>query len=262
MIDLDDYSDRLKWTPDMRPPASFTSADEVEFQKKINEIVGLSKGRPIIKLSWCPREYRWRPYNTFTGKPHGYTMPLLVAGWDEHGNKIAPPRWILMQRAEVEQYGPGWEQSRYCWVGKDQWDAKGPCPAERYTEVFVHSIHDGKCCPCRGVACYCSTVTCWGTYADPDGRMLEWLGWQMEVLKDDTDVKPYQDAQQFESPMAQREEAAKLTAEEEKEDADLRQWHRDNAPWLVRDRKSMVVNGLKEPAGMKRTESGLYVTNN
>lgn len=247
----------------MRPPEGFSSEDEIEFQKKIGAICGTSAGKSIIKLSWCPREFIWRPYNTFTGTPHGYTMPLLVAGWDAQGNKIAPPRWILMQLDPPEHYVRGWEDSRYCMVGPDQWDAHGPCPSERYTECFVHSYHDGQCCPCKGLACYCKTLTCWGTYAHPDGRMLQWLGWQMEVIRDDTDVKPFQDARTFESPNAQREEAGKLTAEEEKEDADLEQWHKDNAPWLVRERTGVLVNGLKNvPAGMKRLDSGLYISDN
>ena len=201
----------------MRPPHSFTENARVAYQKRIDSVVGTTKGgRPIIKLAWAPDEMRWRPYSLETAAP-GYTFPIFVAIKDEEGNEIAAPRWVLLERSEPEQYGPTWEQGRYGVHDGKVWDWKGPCPAERYTELWRHVVHDGRCCPCKGDQCDCTDVDCWGLYVDPNDALLEKIGRWVEITTSDSDIKPTMDARSFTAPNAQRETAHALALAEERE---------------------------------------------
>lgn len=254
MPELDDYSDKLKWVPEMRPPASFSAEDVTRYQRQIDSIVGTSKGKSIIKLAWAPSELRWRPYNMVSGEALGYTFPIFIAGWDEFGVEIAAPRWVLLERAEPEQYAPGWTAQRYMMFKGDVWDAKGPCPDERYTELRCHGYHDTNCCPCRGYQCVCEDVGCWGLYADPNEDLLQWIRDAVELLKGDSDIKPLQDARFFESPNAQRETENQIVTADEAERITRHQLVKDMEPWTVRNRVGALVPGTS------RTKAGLIVS--
>lgn len=253
------------WLPDEPMPASCSQKQFEQTQKRIDAIVGTVDGRSIIKLAWAPAEKRWRPHAHGTDAD-GYTFPIFIAYVDAQGHEVAAPRFVLLQRLEWEQYGPIWEAGRYTveqvktayavdelgnyitnrfgnlipigTTGDGRlWDWKGPCPAERYTELWCHCYHDGICCPCiKYGVCSCGEQYdhCWGRYLDPNEQLLEWVRQQAYAARQDPDVKPTQDIRQFEAPQAQSEGRSRaLSAMEQKRQARiefsnhlLRHWER------------------------------------
>lgn len=235
------------WFPDEPMPASFSLKKLEEFQKRIDNIVGTRDGRPIIKLAWAPAEKRWRPHAHGT-EAEGYTFPIFIAYVDAQGREVAAPRFVLLQRLEWEQYGPIWEAGRYTieqvktvyavdelgnyitnrfgnlipvgTTGDGRlWDWKGPCPTERYTELWCHCYHDGTCCPCMKYGiCDCGEQYdhCWGRYLDPNDRLLDWIRERAVEARQDSDVNPTEDIRVFEAPNAQRELAGKVLTDREK----------------------------------------------
>ena len=239
----------------MAPPSSFGPDKVRAFQAQIDHVLGTTKsGKSIIRLAWAPSELRWRPHVLGDDVP-GYTFPIFFYGWDEDGREIAAPRWVLLERNEPEQYSASWEQGRYS-VREDQvWDWKGPCPAERYIELWRHGYHDGSCCPCYGAACKCvDTDDCWGLYAEPNRDLLARIERAKQRLKDDSDVQPLTDAKDFSAPNEQRESASRILTAEQAAKA-----RRDDFS------KEIMDYWLKQPrtvsSGLKRTESGLYLLN-
>jgi hypothetical protein len=250
---LDDiYNNASGWVPRMRPPLSFSADDVVRYQKIIDSRIGTTRGKSIIKLAWAPSELRWRPHKLIDN-PTGYTFPIFIYGYDKNGDEVAAPRYVLLERAEPEQYEPTWEAQRYMSIKGVPWDAKGPCPSERYTELWRHCLHDGNCCPCRGVECSCDK-DCWGLYAEPNDDLLERIGRWREITKDDSDVQPTRDGRYFEAPNAQRELRSKLSAQEENEKTQRRQMQEDDRRYIEASPVSFL------PPGMSTTKSGLIVS--
>ena len=241
------------WRPNEPLPLSFTEQDQIAFQKRIDAIVGMRDGRSIIKLVWAPAEKRWYPHAHGTEAP-GYTFPIFHAYTNKKGELIAAPRWVLMERLEWEQFGPTWEATRYTIEEKrfsfaqneftgeyllnpfgDRipinetgdgrlWDWKGPCPEEKYVELFCHCYHDGKCCPCiKYGICECGEQYdhCWGRYLEPDERLLDWIREKAFEARNDPDVQPTRDIRDFEAPEAQRDLRTEMIhrQEQEKEEA-------------------------------------------
>ena len=237
MSGLDDTLNNASgWRYSMPPPRSFTFKQQKDYQKRIDEICGTSDGRSIVKLAWAPDELRWRPH-AMDEAPPGYTFPIFFYGYDTEGKEIAAPRWVLLERLKPEQYADHWEAGRYSVHEGKVWDWKGPCPSERYTEMWCHAAHNGECCPCRGDSCDCDETLdhCWGLYRDPDEGLLNRLRRAAkriaEGAKDGT-VNSYQTTKDA------------LMADVTKEAFDY---------WL---RQPRTIN-----TGLKRTESGLYLLN-
>lgn len=235
------------------------------YQKRIDDIIGTKDDRPLIKLAWAPEEFRWYPYRMGEDPP-GYTFPIFCNGRDADGKLTAPKRWVLLERVEPEQFAPGWEAARYAVVEnksgkKEVWDIKGPCPSERYIELRCHSYHDGKCCPCIGDACECGEQYdhCWGEYAEPNDRLLDWIRMRYHQSVNDPDVQPTQDARFFEAPNAQRELKNRVLTDKEKEDAEMEKFDQEMRDVWLKQRHSILVNGFKD--NLKRTESGIILLN-
>lgn len=236
----------------MLPPASFTSADVATFQRHIDDATGTRNGRPINKLAWGPSELRWYPYRM--GKPErGYTLPIFYYGNDANGEKVAVPRWVLLERLEPNQYAATWEQGRYSVWDGDVWDWKGPCPSERYVELRVHANHDGECCPCRGYECKCMDEHCWGRYVDPNADLLDWVRETIKASMADPEVQPGSDVRYFAAPQGQRDALSQAQRRAEKQEED-----RQKAADEVHDH---FLRSPASTAGLKRTESGLYLLN-
>jgi len=239
------------WYPDMPMPASFGPKQLAAFQKRIDDIVGTVDGRSIIKIAWAPDEKRWRPHPHGT-EPDGYTFPIFIAYMDAEGHEVAAPRFVLLQRLEWEQYAPIWEAGRYTVeevkyayatdedgnyikgrfgdlipvgaVGDGRlWDWKGPCPNERYTELWCHAYHDGVCCPCiKYGICDCGEQYdhCWGQYLEPNEQLLDWVRKKAYEARNDPDVQPNRDIRHFEASHAQNElRSRELSAREQKKQA-------------------------------------------
>lgn len=257
MSQLDDIQEGLLdstagWVPNMAPPRSFTRVDQVEYQRSIDAITSTRDGRPLMKLSWGPDELRWYPHVLGTDPP-GYTFPICHFGYDATGAHIAAPRWGLWERIEPEQFAPSWEASRYNVHNRQVWDLRGPCPSERYILLRVHAYHDGTCCPCRG-ECECAGAeTCWGRYADPDVRLLEWIRQTAHEARSDPDVNPTCDAREFAAPQAQRDLQSGILNAQQRRQQDIDEFGRKMLDYWERKPHST--------SGLTRTDSGLYLLN-
>lgn len=199
----------------MSCPSNF---DQAAYQKRIDQITGTRNGRPIVRLAWAPDELRWMPHRLGT-EPPGNTFPIFCSGKNAKGEFAAPDRWVLLERIEPEQYARDWEGKRYVnWRGS-VWDVKGPCPSEKYVELRCHSYHDGECCPCIGDSCGCGEKYdhCWGKYAEPNERLLDWIAKTAWESRHDTDVQPTSDIREFSAPNAQRELQSNVLAAQEAE---------------------------------------------
>lgn len=238
----------------MSPPASFTRLDAAKWQTRLNEAIGTKDGRPIVKLAWAPDELRWYPHR-MEDDPVGYTFPIFIYGSDENGEKIAAPRWVLLERIEPEQFAAGWELGRYSRADGSMWDWKGPCPSEKYVELRAHCYHDGECCKCHGdVQCQCDPLfTCWGKYIDPNDRLFEWAKKKVWESLADSDVQPTTEANRFTAPQAQRDMVTREQKRNEKQEAETDKMMEERAADWSRSPLSISIEGLK------RTASGIYL---
>jgi hypothetical protein len=253
MSELDDTLNNAEsWCPRMPPPASFSRLDAAAFQKRIDSITGTRDERSLIKLAWAPDELRWYPHR-MTEDPIGYTLPIFVYGNDANGEKVAAPRWVLLERLEPEQYASTWEMGRYSVYDGTVWDWKGPCPSERYIELRAHSYHDGECCPCSGDACVCGEqyAHCWGKYLDPNERLLDWIRKVAYEARNDPDVQPTRDIRFFTAPQAQRDAVNAQEQRADRQVAEVDDFTRQMAEFWAR--KPVSTGGLR------RTDSGLYL---
>lgn len=235
----------------MPAPASF---DRTAYQKRIDDITGTRDGRPLMKLAWAPDEHRWMPH-ALPDEPPGYTLPIFCTTRNENGELVAPPRWVVLERIEPEQFAATWEQGRYSIYEGRVWDWKGPCPNERYVELRCHSYHDGECCPCHGDSCECGELYahCWGKYAEPNDRLLDWVRETAFAARNDPDVQPTCDLRHFEAPQAQRDLRSNILTAQQRRQEDIEEFSRH-----------MLDHYLRSPVstnGLKRTESGLYLLN-
>lgn len=237
MSGLDDtLNSSMAWRPRMSRPSSFNLKRQREYQERINEICGKIDGRPIVKLAWAPDELRWRPH-PMDQEPEGYTFPIFICGYDEQEQEIAAPRWVLLERLKPDQYVKHWESGRYSVEKGKVWDWKGPCPSERYTEMWCHAAHNGECCPCRGDACDCDETLdhCWGLYRDPDEGLLNRL-----------------------------RRAAKRIAEGAKEET-VNSYQTTKDALMADVSKEAFDYWLRQPrtisTGLKRSEGGIYLLN-
>lgn len=257
MSQLDDvYNNAAAWRPRMSQPLSFTSEDAAEFQKLIDAVTGTRDGRPINKLAWAPDELRWYPHRMGEPAP-GYTLPIFYYGNDAQGEKIAAPRWVLLERLDPPQYEATWEKGRYSVYDGSVWDWRGPCPPERYVELRVHCVHDGQCCPCHGPECICmgEWEHCWGHYLDPNNDLLEWVQRTIKASMADPEVKPTEDVRTFSAPQGQRDMLTRTQRQQDKQEAEIDEFTDYMANEWARHQVSVPVNGLK------KTKSGLYLLN-
>lgn len=219
--------------------------NQAAYQERINRITGTRDGRPLIKLGWCPDNFRWMPYRLGTDEPFGYTFPSFCIGRDAEGFLSSPERWALWQRVEWPQYGTLWEAARYKKHDGYIWDLKGPCPDEKYVELRCHSYHDGKCCNCIGAECEC-VAHCWGKYQEPDESLLEWIRKVWWESTHDPDVKPLADGRFFEATEAQRKIASeRRTAIEESQQPTA--FDREAIDLFLRQPHSIALTPKKVP---------------
>ena len=247
---LDDVLNNAEgWSPNIPAPSSFTPKQRADYQKRIDGIVGTRNGLSIIKLAWAPEELRWFPHRMGQDPP-GYVLPIFYYGNDKEGQKVAAPRWVLLELCLPEQYASTWEAARYLNYDGSVWDLKGPMPDHRYLELRAHCHHDGECCKCRGGECDCR-IHCWGRYLEPNDRLLDWIrevAWQ---ARQDPDVDPTKDAQSFEAPNAQRENLTRQEGVREESRRRKQEAWDDLEDHLIRQPNSTI--------GKLDTASGLYL---
>jgi hypothetical protein len=237
--------------------------DRAAYQKRINEITGCSDGRPLIKLIWCPDEFRWMPHK-LQDDPLGYVFPVFCNNRNPDGEFKAPERWGLMDRLEWGQYGPTWEGIRYKKHKGDVWDLKGPCPSEKYAELKCHLYHNGKCCSCIGEECECATH-CWGVYVEPNESLLNWIRKTSWESRHDSDIDPHGDVRFFEAPNTQRAVANVRQQAYDKSNAEVETFDREAVDLFLRSPVSVEMRKKEiqrqSPVGFKKSKSGLYLLN-
>lgn len=239
------------WRPNEPSPVNF---DRAAYQKRIDDIVGTKDGRPIIKLAWGPEEFRWWPHR-MGQEPPGYVFPIFHAYTDTDGNLIAAPRWVLLDRLESPQFAPTpqyWEQRRYDYHDGVLWDMTGPCPSEKYIELRCHAYHDGICCTCLGDTCECGVeyAHCWGRYAEPNERLLEWIRKTAWEARRDKDVKPSADVRYLESTESQSDLRSRILNEQ----AAAKEYERKYNEYLL-------SHWNRKPHSVSKATSGLYLAN-
>lgn len=114
-----EYDDQSKWAREgiFKPPSH---VDVKAYQKALDKIVGVAlNGESIIRLQWAWECRRWEniEWDGFGNATKGewrqkYRALTVEIGNDEYVD-IAPPRWVLEERFEPEQYAPTWEKTRY-----------------------------------------------------------------------------------------------------------------------------------------------------
>lgn len=154
----DDYLDNpCKWEVGMRPP----SFSVLAYQRLLDQITGVPGA---ITLKWAP------DWKVFKARAIGETVdeettPAQSALTDARGRSVAPPRWMLVERIEPEQYVRDWEKNRFHNDPRDLRlrDLRGPCPPEYFQWYATVAAHDYRCCEQR----HAKNFVCWGYYKHP-----------------------------------------------------------------------------------------------
>lgn len=210
----DDVLDNPKrWEVEMRPPAFSV----LNFQRRLDQITGVPGA---VKLVWCPD---WKIFKSRrVGQSVGEELtPAQSALTDTLGRSVAPPRWMLVERVEPEQYVPGWDNNRWFNDPRDGefYDLRGPCPSEYFRWYITVAAHDRLCCEQR----HANNFVCWGYYKHPGEQELAKVGrdWR-KTLADPVD--PHLPAQALRETQHERDEATAMQRkrEEKKEENRLR----------------------------------------
>ena len=210
----DDVLDNPKrWEVEMRPPAFSVLA----FQRQLDRITGVSGA---VKLVWCPD---WKVFKSRRVMENvtEQTTPAQSALTDTLGRSVAPPRWMLVERVEPEQYVPDWNNNRWFSDPRDgyQYDLRGPCPSEYFRWYMTIAAHDRLCCEQR----HSSNFVCWGYYKHPGEQELAKVArdWR-KTLADPVD--PHAPAVAIRETQHERDSATEMqhAREGKKEDNRLR----------------------------------------
>jgi len=209
----DVLDDPRRWTPNMRP----LLFDSTGFQRRLDRTTGVFGA---VKLVWCP------DWKVFKSRRVGVsvdeeTTPAQSALTDTSGKSVAPPRWMLIERIEPEQYVPGWEKNRWFNDPRDRYlyDLRGPCPSEYFRWYMTIAAHDRLCCEQR----HTNNFVCWGYYKQPGEQELSKVArdWR-KTLADPVD--PHLPAQALRETQHERDTATAMQhqREEKKEENRLR----------------------------------------
>lgn len=172
-------------------PLGFGPDQVRAYQKRINEITGLSHGgHPILRLDWG-----------------GNTSETIFIDWDEFGNptktqdvpkyhfeRINPKtgfsdmipikRWIISERGEPEQYRADVDDDL-----KFEEDGVKKLRREKPRDGYYRPliiIGDHSKCPAN-----CSDrKMCYGDYADPSDAYLDWIRNAVAWLEKERDLDP------------------------------------------------------------------------
>ncbi len=270
------YNDPSTWaTPELYRAPSF---DAQAFQRKLDKIAGKRRGRPVVRLVWAGAKECFSTY---------------YDDWDEFGKgirtelrakylfasiripettdriDIPPPRWILEERHEPEQYAASWEQARFVlWSKGDgsgeqrKVERRPPPPKEYYSHLWTISEHDEFCCELtRGNG----IKTCWGKYRTPDDRDLEII--KRAVFRRNHDVEQSPFEQLSEASQADAKQKAQVVIDRQREEADKahREYIEEHGLELVQHFTGVdMTDKMKKfslPSGHRQTESGLIVPN-
>jgi hypothetical protein len=190
--------DPTRWVVGMRPPFF----DREAYQREIDGITGLSGVHSIMKLEWMP-EVRDFEY--------GGWRQRYVSQYDEEGQEVSPPRWVIQERFEPGQYWDAWEAARKVFIPTGEGEPVEVDP--RALEIFGQSTgevldrgeppkdgwygwawtcasHDGECC--QKARADGEHRKCQGYYKDPGEEELNRLRWGINESRKDKLVHPHE----------------------------------------------------------------------
>lgn len=210
----DDVLDNPKrWEVGMRPPAFSVLA----YQRRLDQITGVP-GAMVLK--WCPD---WQVFKSRTigESVDEETTPAQSALTDSTGRTVAPPRWMIVERIEPEQYVPGWETNRWFNDPRDRqlWDLRGPCPPEYFRHYITVAAHDRLCCQQR----HANNFACWGYYKHPGEQELAKVArdWRKTIADP---IDPHRSVETLGETQHERDVASETAneAQQRKEESRLR----------------------------------------
>jgi len=182
------YDDFSTWLKADFTEAPWPKARTRAFQKEIDRLIGTnSRGESFVKLVWSGDRRYWYPYYSnwySTGTPREDSLelrPVVLYRTHTLDNgvdyiDIYPPRWLLLQKIEPEQYAETWELGCY---ERDPL-LSGPKvvrpltpPKEYYVwfqTIASHAVH-GDCCK----AAESNLAVCYGRYREPAQADFDFL---------------------------------------------------------------------------------------
>lgn len=150
-------NDSKEWDTYIPPPF-----DPTAYQARIDQVAGVApNGRPVLWLRWT---HDCRNPERFGAAPFTYGVK------DGKHRPFIPPRWVLQQRNEPEQYWASWEATRHQEDEDGNPRDAGPPPSEFYAHLCTIADHDAWCC------LYAEKQlrqNCFGQYKAPDDELLQ-----------------------------------------------------------------------------------------
>lgn len=169
---------KAAWNDDWRDwPAEYTPApdfDRVEFQQKLDDIAGLSRGRSILRLEWGGEEQvsRYGALDEGSAKPSEivFEPKYKLRRW-YLGAKVLVPfrRWVIAQLMEWEEYGYGDDTQTTFIDEQGVLRRAADKPRDFYTPLIYVGDH-GKC----PKDC-CDEKLCPGDFKHPGAAELMWV---------------------------------------------------------------------------------------
>lgn len=195
----------------MRSPAFSVLA----YQRRLDQTTGVSGA---VTLKWAP------DWQVFKARAIGEsideeTTPAQSALTDARGRSVAPPRWMLVERIEPEQYVRDWDRNRWFNDPRDGrlHDLRGPCPSKYFRWYMTIAAHDYRCCELR----HANNFVCWGYYKPPGEQELAKVArdWRKSITDP---VDPHAPVNTLGETQHERDAASDMRNEKERKKEEIR----------------------------------------
>lgn len=232
------------WTESFVPAPVF---DVNEYQQRLNDIAGLSNGKPILRLEWGgdATTVKYTEWDV-TGTPsHAEIVPRYAiprASEILSGIRYIPiRRWIITQRSEPEQHRPDDNFDNTFVDNRGVLCIAGRKEVEFYTPYIY--IGDHTKCPDN----CCETRLCLGDYKTPSRDELDYIRdityrLKTEFYADPT--KPLDSATMDKIRKEENEKYLKKSEELDKQfDEESLDWWRTHSHRITEDDPSVLSRG-------------------
>lgn len=206
----------------MNWPAEYCAApdfDRAEYQRKLDDITGLSRGRSILRLEWGGEEQVAKYGAIEFGHPSPSQLiyePKYKLRRTYLGAKVLVPfrRWVIAELMEWEEYGYGDDSQATFTDEAGVLRKAAPKPRDLYTPLIY--VGDHRKCPKN----CCATKLCPGDFKNPDSAELFWILEKTYLLKSER----IKDPRQRDFTEAQRQQIlSEYSAKQERSDETLDQ---------------------------------------
>jgi hypothetical protein len=176
------------WPKEFSAPPAF---DRDAYQTRLNEITGLSRGMPILKLVWGGEEgtAKYSEWDSFGTPQKSHIVPTYSVTRKnpilDHIEYVPIRRWIIVERAEPEFYGLGSDDDN-TFTNEYGVDCK---PAEKPVELYTPYIYIGDHSNCPTDCC--AKRICFGGYKPPSAWELDLILEHTYKLSKDKFINPY-----------------------------------------------------------------------